>query len=240
VTQGVGQTCALELERAILRGSYPAGSRLPPERRLAERMGVSRLTLRHALAELRASGLLSVRQGSGYQVRDFWRRCGIEIVGSLLDLRAGTERALAMIDDLLAVRRALAKLLLERLSVTTVSASARRRVEEAIVRLEEAVVAEGPEGELAARDLDILAALAAATDSEVLRLCLNPVGRVLSTSLQLQRAMYRRPSDNVVAYRALLAWLDAGARADAIEPMMAMLTRIDAATTAAFAEESAA
>lgn len=41
------------------------GMRLPPERELAERLGVARETLRRALRELQAEGVLQRRQGAG-------------------------------------------------------------------------------------------------------------------------------------------------------------------------------
>lgn len=51
------------LMRAIRLGQFPPGSRLPPERDLAELLRVSRTTLREALAELKASGYVTVRRG---------------------------------------------------------------------------------------------------------------------------------------------------------------------------------
>jgi GntR family transcriptional regulator len=51
----------------IQRGGRPAGSRLPPERALAEHFGVSRVTLRRALDELAAAGVVE-RSGSGWVV----------------------------------------------------------------------------------------------------------------------------------------------------------------------------
>lgn len=48
-----------------LREELAVGAALPPERRLAEELGVSRPTLRSALDQLVAEGLLSRRQGSG-------------------------------------------------------------------------------------------------------------------------------------------------------------------------------
>lgn len=51
------------LVRAIRLGQFPPGSRLPPERDLAEELRVSRTTLRQALAELQASSYVTVRRG---------------------------------------------------------------------------------------------------------------------------------------------------------------------------------
>ena len=49
----------------IDRGMYPVGSRIPPEHALEETYQVSRVTVRRALAELTASGLLERKQGKG-------------------------------------------------------------------------------------------------------------------------------------------------------------------------------
>jgi GntR family transcriptional regulator len=52
--------------RARIRsGALPSGSQLPAERDLAERVGISRMTARQALADLVRSGDLAVRQGVG-------------------------------------------------------------------------------------------------------------------------------------------------------------------------------
>lgn len=52
----------------IESGEYPAGSRLPAERELAERFGVSRPTIREAVIALEAKGRVAVKTGSGVYV----------------------------------------------------------------------------------------------------------------------------------------------------------------------------
>ncbi|MGW2420617.1 GntR family transcriptional regulator [Streptomyces sp. NPDC001709] len=56
------------LAREIRDGSRPSGERLPGEHALAQRFGVSRTTIRAALAELSEEGLITTRTGKGSYV----------------------------------------------------------------------------------------------------------------------------------------------------------------------------
>lgn len=57
-----------QLAVAILEGSLPPGSSLPPERELSARFGVSRLIVRQAVHRLADMGLVRVKQGGPSQV----------------------------------------------------------------------------------------------------------------------------------------------------------------------------
>jgi GntR family transcriptional repressor for pyruvate dehydrogenase complex len=59
------EACVGHLATSIRLGAYPVGAVLPPERELAERMGVSRATLREAMVALRQAGLVETRRGRG-------------------------------------------------------------------------------------------------------------------------------------------------------------------------------
>jgi GntR family transcriptional repressor for pyruvate dehydrogenase complex len=61
---------ASELRRLVVQGVFPPGSRLPSEMVLAERLGVTRLTLREALVQLESAGLTRTRHGAGTFVVD--------------------------------------------------------------------------------------------------------------------------------------------------------------------------
>lgn len=58
-------TTARKLEQAIEAGTYPPGSRLPAERELAEKLGVSRPVVREALIVLEIRGSIIVKPNGG-------------------------------------------------------------------------------------------------------------------------------------------------------------------------------
>lgn len=66
----LSQGVVRQIELLILRGILRPGERLPSERELSERMGVSRPSLREALADLQDRGLLTSRAGAGVYVAD--------------------------------------------------------------------------------------------------------------------------------------------------------------------------
>lgn len=57
-----------KITQMIEDGRFPPGSRLPGERELAERFGVSRVTIREAEIALQALGRLDIKTGSGVYV----------------------------------------------------------------------------------------------------------------------------------------------------------------------------
>ncbi len=56
------------IEKSIDSGVYPMGSRLPPERELAQSFDVSRPTIREAIIALEVRGRIEVKTGSGVYV----------------------------------------------------------------------------------------------------------------------------------------------------------------------------
>ncbi len=66
----LSQSVVRQIEQLILRGILRPGERLPSERELSERLGVSRPSLREAISELQERGLLTTRAGAGIYVAD--------------------------------------------------------------------------------------------------------------------------------------------------------------------------
>lgn len=74
---------------AVHDGTYPPGSTLPSEPKLAAELGVSRPALREALLLLQEDGLLTVRRGVGRTVNARPPRRGFEQVQPLEELIGG-------------------------------------------------------------------------------------------------------------------------------------------------------
>lgn len=97
-----------QIESLILRGILRPGDRLPSERELSERMGVSRPSLREAVADLQDRGLLVTRAGAGIFVADV---LGSAFSPALVDLFRSHDEAVV---DYVAFRRDMEGLAAER------------------------------------------------------------------------------------------------------------------------------
>lgn len=62
------QVIGEKLKEKILSGQYPVGTKMPPERIIAEELGISRTVVREAMIMLELEGLVEVRKGSGIHV----------------------------------------------------------------------------------------------------------------------------------------------------------------------------
>lgn len=220
------QAAEAAIRAAILEGALAPGARLPPERALCASLGVSRLTLRAALASLAAAGLLAVRHGSGYSVRDFRESGGPDLLPGLLDLVADRAALRRTAGDLLRVRRHLAAAVLEALVDRPPRPAHLRRFAGALAAFAAAVERGDRPADIAAADLGLLRALVAATGSAVLAVAVNPIAAVLAGSPDLRAALYASPAENLAGWRALAAWLERP-RAAAIPLLVATLAARD-------------
>lgn len=71
----LSKSVIVQIEELILRGILRPGERLPSERELSDKMGVSRPSLREAVADLQNRGLLESRAGAGLYVAQSLGAC---------------------------------------------------------------------------------------------------------------------------------------------------------------------
>lgn len=69
-SQRLYQQAADQIRKLIRAGEYRPGERLPAERELAKRLGVSRPTVREAMIALEIAGIVDIRAGAGLFVSD--------------------------------------------------------------------------------------------------------------------------------------------------------------------------
>jgi GntR family transcriptional repressor for pyruvate dehydrogenase complex len=87
--QSLKEACIRRMEELVLSGELKIGERLPAERDLAARIGVSRPVLHEALVDLNAKGLVEILPRRGVFVSDYRRSGSMTILSSLLAYRDG-------------------------------------------------------------------------------------------------------------------------------------------------------
>lgn len=90
----------LKIKEMILLGELGPGDRLPPEKELSERLGLSRSSMREAVKALEVIRVLDVRRGDGTYVTSLEPRLLLEAMSFVIDLHDDSS-----ILELLAVRR---------------------------------------------------------------------------------------------------------------------------------------
>ncbi|QEO13357.1 FadR family transcriptional regulator [Agromyces intestinalis] len=92
----------LRIKEMIIAGELAPGDRLPPEKELSERLGLSRSSLREAVKALEVIRVLDVRRGDGTYVTSLEPRLLLEAMSFVVDLHDDQS-----ILEILAVRRIL-------------------------------------------------------------------------------------------------------------------------------------
>lgn len=88
--------------RSIWNNHFPPGSDLPAERELAEKIGVTRTTLREVLQRLARDGWLNIQHGKPTKVNDIWETSGLNILEVLI--RLDSTKLPSLISNVLSAR----------------------------------------------------------------------------------------------------------------------------------------
>jgi GntR family transcriptional regulator, transcriptional repressor for pyruvate dehydrogenase complex len=172
----------------VVSGGLEPGERLPPERELCARLGVSRTVVREALNLLEARGLISIEHGRGAVVSGGNTNAVRDALGVILRVRPKVLWELLEMRAILEV--GISGLAAERATVEDTDAM---RAE--LERM--AALIDAPEGYVDA-DVEFHALLARAARNEVLLTMLEPIVDLLRASRRVSAS--RRPGS---ALRAL-------------------------------------
>jgi len=101
--ESLKDVCIRRFEGMILSGAVGVGEKLPPERELSSRLGVSRPVVHESLVDLAVKGLVSITPRKGTVVNDFRRQGSVTLLTSLLEYQNGRLDA-RLLDGLLNMR----------------------------------------------------------------------------------------------------------------------------------------
>lgn len=183
-------TIVERIESLIDSGQYPAGSRLPPERELAENFEVSRPTIREAIIALEVLEKVEVKTGSGVYVLEHSKKNNIYHNISAFELT----QARALIEGEAAA-----------LAATTIS-------EEELIRLNQTLIemAKGDNPEAADKEFHLI--ISTATRNSAVLMAVNSLWTMREVSPIVKMAYkgvcsqsdVKRLEEHTAIYRALV------------------------------------
>ncbi|KQT93680.1 GntR family transcriptional regulator [Marmoricola sp. Leaf446] len=199
----------------IAENGLRAGDRIPPERELATRLGVSRATLSQALVALEVIGVVAVRHGDGTVVT---RAGAARIVEAI---RAHADRLPEIIDTRDALETKLAAL------------AAQRRTDEDLARIDAALAGMAEDVEAGGRgvqgDEQFHGAVTAAAHSLLLARLMEEISELIRETRLESLSQPGRPRASLAGHRAVAEAIRAGdpaAAAAAMHDHVAMVSDV--------------
>ena len=178
----LSEQVADQIQEWIIADSLKPGDRLPPERELAERIGVSRTVVREAIGALSIQGLVKVKPGCGTYVQELDVQDAAASIKLYLKLRQTPQSY----RDIYEVR--------SMLEVEAAGLAAQRATDEDRAALESALddmaAHQDDPGRYVASDLAFHASLAAATHNELLSVLFGPLASRMQEIVQIS---FREP-----------------------------------------------
>ena len=211
-----------QLGEDICSGKFAPGEILPTEPMLAERLQVSRITIRETVKSLAAKGMLEVRRRYGTIVlpRSQWQLFDPDVMS--WRARAGTIDA-SVINDLMELRRIIepnaAKLAAQR-----ATAEDRIAIRESFASMARAV--HGQEAYVPA-DLAFHAAILTACHNQFIQQMQNAMSAILRTSFELSSEISGGPARSLPMHEALCVAIEKGNAIAAEKAALALITRAE-------------
>ncbi|MGH3152081.1 MAG: FadR/GntR family transcriptional regulator, partial [Streptosporangiaceae bacterium] len=186
-----------QLLAAIERGDFPPGALLPSERALCATFGVSRVSVREAIAGLEAMGLITVQQGRGATVRQGVAGRYAGPFGKYLQLHQ------AEIVELLKVRGALDELTAEEAALHG-SAADLARVTQACQQFETAVETDPRDlAKMAELDVAFHMSIAESAGGELLPKLVRELNGLLEESRRITLGLTDQPLRSAQQHQAI-------------------------------------
>ncbi|MFL6008491.1 MAG: FadR/GntR family transcriptional regulator [Rubrobacteraceae bacterium] len=214
------------LDMVVSSGLRP-GERLPPERELVGRLGVSRTVVREALNLLEARGLISIEHGRGAVVSGGSTRAVRDTLGLLLRVRPKALWELLEIREILEVE--ISGLAAERAREDDV-----REMRGQLDRMGSLI--DAPEGYVDA-DVEFHALLARSTGNEVLLTMLDPIVELLRASREVSASRPGSARRALREHEEILHCVEAGDAGGARERMRVHLANTARDIEAALGED---
>jgi GntR family transcriptional repressor for pyruvate dehydrogenase complex len=181
---------AEQISAWIADNGLQAGDRIPPERELAQRLGVSRATLSQALVALEVIGVVAVRHGDGTIV-------------------AGSPRASRIVEAIRAHADRLPEIIETRDALETKIAAlaAARRTDEDLARIDDALAAMAADVEAGGRGVEgderFHGAVTAAAHSLLLARLMDEIGDLIKETRIESLSQPGRPGNSLAGHRAI-------------------------------------
>ncbi len=200
----VSDQILVQLTNLILDGTYPPGSKLPPERQLAMQFEVNRASLREALRRLESMGMIYVRQGGGIYVQDYNSHSGLGFVSFLLE--NGMQLDFSLIRDLAEMRILFGKIMIT-LAAERMNAESLCALEAILEQIRGAGPTERQSGDL---DFAWYHQLALATQNRIFVFILNTIREVMRKVISIYFQVENNLQSSINLYQNLLAALRVG------------------------------
>lgn len=189
---------AAQITAWIEASGLRAGDRLPPERELATRLGVSRATLSQALVALEVIGVVVVRHGDGTVLTEASR--GPQRIVEAI--RAHADRLPEVIETRDALETKIAGL------------AAVRRTDEDLARIDDALAAMATDIDAGGRGVEgderFHGAVTAAAHSLLLARLMDEIGDLIKETRIESLSQPGRPKDSLAGHRAIADAIRAG------------------------------
>jgi GntR family transcriptional regulator, galactonate operon transcriptional repressor len=211
-----------QMGEQICSGRFAPGEILPAEAELAERMQVSRITIRETMKSLSAKGMLQVRRRHGTIVlpRSQWQLFDPDVI--TWRARAGAVDA-DLIRDLMELRTIIEPNA-AKLAATRATPEDRKAVRRAFKAMERAVAGNG---EYVPADLAFHGAVLNACHNQFIQQMQNALSAILRTSFELSSEIEGGPARSLPMHEALCVAIEQGDAQAAEQAVLTLIARAE-------------